>query len=107
MLEVKKGQSLYGKGFHGHRCETKVTDTNGQVYEVVTSKRYSGKLLTSATPIVSEKVSSECTVREMDVNNITRLIDLKVRVTKNACIAQHEKGLEMFIQKLKDNNTQK
>jgi hypothetical protein len=88
--ETKINKSSRDSSFKG---ETYLT-VNGQTFNIATSKRYGGKLVSTAQPCEIQGDNSVL-YRDMLTGTI-QLISKKIRCTEKAVSAQHYEALEVF-----------
>jgi hypothetical protein len=96
-----------GQSFHGHVAETIIKDSKDKIWKVVTLKRYSGNLATTAQRLEKWQDTDRHGVSVAEYSHDSprkTLVDVKVRVTAKAVKLQHEAGLKIFEEQDNESN---
>ncbi len=105
-MEIIKA-TIQGKSFHGHKAETVIKDIKNNTWNLVTMKRHSGNLVSTAQ-MLEEHTDDKTTGVMISVfshdSKRKHLINVKVRVTAKAVATQHAKALTMFEEQDKEEN---
>jgi hypothetical protein len=91
------------KGFHGLQAENYIDNVNGFDWNIVTMKRHTGNLVSSATAGQSKKGNDgvvEIFTHDWDAPKINLITSKPSRVTEKVIAEQHKNALEIFKEKM-------
>ena len=98
--EPKFGETHIGKGAYGWRAETYVDDFNGYDWNIVTLKRYSGDLVSSAKAGKSTRSKKDNDIEiftsEFNAPTVLLVSAKPSRITEKVIKEQHDKALANF-----------
>lgn len=94
------------KSFHGLKAENYFDDVNGYDWNVVTMKRHTGELVSSARGGKANKSEGNVEFFTFDYNspNIKLISSRPSRVTEKVIEIQHSQALQLFKEKMEEGN---
>lgn len=94
------------KSFHGLKAENYFDDVNGYDWNVVTMKRHTGELVSSARGGKANKSAGNVEFFTFDYNspNIKLISSRPSRVTEKVIEIQHSQALQLFKEKMEEGN---
>lgn len=100
--QVKELETRVGRNIRGDWEAKTIRTEKGQTFEILTTKRYSGRLITSITKVETSSQNG-CFVTSFGMDDIFMRIDHgKIRVTEKAIKIAHYESLAKFDEKISD-----